>query len=227
MVLTSTRMREPLERASPTLFLLAGAGFFTLLATGLTVRYTAASIPRTAYWPLFPLAVTLSMVGLLGLAPRLAERARRAATVGAAFGIAGAAMLVVGLGALLLASPPGPYPGSLGLLGAPFFLGLLAFVPATVIYGVLGLRTGLPSSLVGALLLLVGLLQFGELVGAAVLFSSAGTAAPSGSYVLFEMVVYGLIATALVVVGTSLRPDMARAEADAMTSGPESPAEIS
>lgn len=227
MTPSSTRWRDSLERWSPTLFLLAGAVLVILLAIGQTVRFTTMSIPRTAYWPLFPLTFGLSLVGLLGLAPRMAERKRWSALVGAGFGVVGATMLFTGLGVLIVASPPGPYPGNLGVLGAPFFLGLLAFVPAAMIYGVLGLRTGIPSRRIGALLLLVGLLQFGELLGAEVVFSSAGTAAPNGSYILFEIIVFGVIATALTVVGYSLRRGVARTGIDSTVTSPDAPAEVS
>lgn len=220
MVNVSTRYAESLERRSPLLFFLAGAVLFILLVVGSVVRFTAVSIPRTAFWPLFPLAVALSLGGLVGLYPRLAERARWSAMVGGAFGTLGGIAMVTGLGALLVATPPGPYPGNLGMLGAPFFVGLLAFVLAVGIYGLSGLRTGLLSRRIGALLLVMGLIQFGELIGAEVVFSSAGTSAPSGFYLLFETIAYGVIATALVTIGYSLRhhTDLIEREDTASTS---------
>lgn len=227
MVSVSTRYAESIKRRSPLLFLLAGVVLFLLLVVGSVVRFTGVSIPRTAFWPLLPLAVALSLGGLLGLYPRLAERAWWWALFGGGFGVVGATLLIAGLGALLVVSPTGPYPGNLGLLGVPFFLGLLAFVPAVGIYGLLGLRTGTPSRSIGGLLLLVGLLQCGELIGAEVLFSSAGTSTPSGPYVLFETVVYSLIATTLVVVGYTLRRDIVQTEDDYTVSTRESQAEPS
>lgn len=227
MASSDTRWRDSVERWSPALFILAGVALWLLLAIGLAVRHTSTSAPRTAFWPLFPLAVALALLGLLGLAPRFVERARWPAIVGAGFAAVGAVLLVGGLGVLLVVSPPGPYPGSLGPLGAPFFLGLIAFVPAAVIYGVLGLQAGIPSQGVGGLLLLVGLLQFGELLGAEVLFARAGTAAPSESYVLFEIVIYAVIATAMVVVGYSLRREITRTGTDSMVSSPRSSSEAS
>lgn len=205
----SIRWRGPFGRWSPTLFLLAGAVLLTLLAIGQTVRFTAASIPRTAYWPLFPLAVAFALAGLVGCYPRLAGRARLSALLGGGVALLGGGLLFAGLGTLLLVSPPGPYPGSLGALGAPFFLGLLAFIAAMGIYGVSSLRTGFLPPRIGALMLLSGFLQAVELVGAEVVFASAGTSAPSGFYVLFETVVYGLIAAALLSIGYSLRHEAA------------------
>lgn len=221
MATLSTQCVGSLERWGPTLFLLAGAVHFLLLVVGRVVQFTAVSIPRTAYWPLFPLAVALSLGGLVGLYPRLAERARWSAIIGGGFGLVGGIALIGGLGTLFVASPPGPYPGNLGVLGAPFFLGLLAFVPAVGLYGLSGLRTGLLSRRVGALLVMVGLLQLVELFGAEVLFSSAGTAAPSDFYVLFELAVYGVIATAMVTIGYSLRHDATLTERDETVSAPE------
>lgn len=221
MATINTRYVRSLERWGPTLFLLAGAVLFLLLVVGRVVRFTAVSIPRTAYWPLLPLAVALSLGGVVGLYPRLAERARWSAIIGGGFGLVGGIALIGGLGALLVASPPGPYPGNLGVLGAPFFLGLLAFVPAVGLYGLSGLRTGLLSRRIGGLLVLVGFLQFGELIGAEVLFSSAGTAAPSDFYVLFEIAVYGVIATAMVTIGYSLRHDATLTEREDTVSDPE------
>lgn len=212
MTPNSTRWRDSLEPWSPTLFLLSGGVLVALLAIGQTVRFTAASIPQTVYWPLLPLAVALSLGGLVGLYPRLAERARWSAIVGGVFGLLGALAQIAGLGALIIAPPPGPYPGNLGILGAPFFLGLLAFVLAVGIYGISGLRTGLFSRRIGALLLAIGLLQFGELIGAEVVFSSAGTSTPSEFYLLFEKAVYGVIAAALVTIGYSLRHEAALTE---------------
>lgn len=221
MVNVSTGYGESLKRLSPLLFFLAGVVLFLLLGVGSVVRFTAVSIPRTAFWPLLPLAVALSLGGLVGLYPRLAERARYSAIVGGVFGLLGGIALAIGLGALLVTAPPGPYPGDLGVLGAPFFLGLLAFVLAAGIYGISGLRTGLLSRRIGALLLVIGLLQFGELIGAEVVFSSAGTSAPSGFYILFETAVYGVIATAFVTVGYSLRYEAALTEREDTTSASE------
>lgn len=227
MVGVSARYAESLERRSPLLFFLAGVVLLLLLMVGSVVRFTVASIPRTTFWPLFPLAIALSLGGLVGLCPRLAERARWSAIVGGGFGTLGGIALITGLGALLVTAPPGPYPGNLGVVGAPFFLGLLAFVPAVGICGISGLRTGLLSRKVGALLLVIGLLQFGELVGAEVVFSSAGTSAPSGFYVLFETFVYGLIATAFVTIGYSLRNEAALAEREDKARASEFQAEAS
>ncbi len=227
MATLSTEWAESLERRSPTLFLVAGAVLFLLLVIGQVVRFTAVSIPRTAYWPLFPLAVALSLCGLVGLYPRLAERARWSAIIGGGFGLVGGIALIGGLGVLLVASPPGPYPSNLGVLGAPFFLGLFAFVTAVGICGIASLRTGALPRRIGGLLLLVGLLQFGELIGAEVVFSSAGTSAPSGFYVLFEIAIYGVIATAMVTIGHSLQHDPGLTEREDAVSDPELQVEAS
>lgn len=212
MTAMAERFSRTVERLSPTLFRLAGSLLLLLLVVGAAVRFSAVAIPRTAFWPLFPLAIALALGGLVGLYPRVARSARWSARVGGGLGALGVVLLLGGLSVLLMVSPPGPYPGSLGVLGAPFFLGLLVSVPATGLYGLSGLRTGSLSRRIGALLLLVALLQLGELVGAQLLFASAGTATPSLVFLVFEIVVYGAIATALVAVGSSLRGDVAATE---------------
>lgn len=217
MAAIRTHCVESFDRWSSALFVLSGAVLFLLLVVGRIVRYTSTSIPRTAFWPLLPLAVALAMGGLVGLYPRLAEGARWPAVIGGGVGIFGGIALVGGLGALLVAAPPGPYPGNLGVLGVPFALGLLAFVFVVGLYGLSSLRTGILSRRVGAQLLFVGLLQFGELIGAVALFPSAGTSAPSDLYVLFEIAVYGIIATAMVSIGYSLRRESAPTKSDTVS----------
>lgn len=208
-----TQIAESLERRSSTLFLLAGMALFLLLVVGWVVRFTGASISRTAYWPLFPFAIGLALLGLAGLYPRLVARAPTAARVGLGLAIFGAIAQLGGTVVLVVTAPPGPYPGNLGVLGAPFFLGLLAFVPAVGMYGASSLWTGTAPRRVGTLLLVISFVQFAELLGVLFVFPGAGgVTQPSRSYLLFENIAYGVIVIAMVTVGYSLRTSAPPAE---------------
>lgn len=202
---SSTRRWDSLEPWSPTLFLVAGPLVLVVLTVELIRWLTGVTIPEVAYWPLFPLGMGLSLVGLIGLYPSLVGRARRLALTGLALGLLGVVALLGGTAVLVVTAPPGPYPGNLGVPGIAFLLGLLVFVPAFGLYGVAALRTGTPSRRIGALLLVVSLVQFVELLGALFVFPSAdGAIAYSASYLLFETVTYGTIVTAMITVGYTL-----------------------
>lgn len=208
------------------MFLVAGPIVLVVLTVELVRWLTGVAIPEVVYWPLFPLGLGLSLVGLVGLYPRLVGAARRSALAGLVLGLFGVVALLGGTAVLVVTAPAGPYPENLGALGVAFLLGLLAFVPAFGVYGIAGLRTGTPSRQIGALLLVISLVQFVELLGALFVFPSAGgVTAPSVSFVVFEVVTYGVIVTALMSVGYALRRGAAPTELEDAVSAADSWAE--
>lgn len=207
------------ERRTAALFHLAGASLLIVLTVTTFEQATGTAIPDIAYWPLFPFGVAIALAGLVGLYPRLAERAPSAAKIGTGLAIAGVVVLLGGLAVLLATAPSGSYPASLGPIGAPFLLGLFVFVLAFGAYGIGGLRTPPASRGADTLLLGVALVQLLELAGALVVFPAAGARASGqpGWYLVFEVVTYGVIIAALFGIGYALQRGATAPEADERT----------
>lgn len=208
MALVSAKRLKPLERWSPTLFLLGGP--LVLIATVVQGIhwFASVSIPDIAYWPLLPLGFALSLAGLVGLYPRLIEHARWSAAAGLGLGILCLVLLLVGLVVLAATRPAGPYPGNLGPSGPLFFLGSLLGILPIAVYGVAGFITAIPSRTTWGLLVALALIQFVEFLFVLVVFPSHGVSASSYLYRLYLIFGYGISMTvSMVAIGFSLRGD--------------------
>lgn len=196
---------KPLERLSPTLFL-AAAPMVLIAVTLAGLRgFTSFSVPYIVFWPFLPLGFAVSLVGLAGLHPRLVDNAPSSAKIGTGFAVFGAGLLLAGSVGLLLLTPSGPYPENLGSLGPLFFFGFIAVIPAFATYGIASLRTATPSQQFGGLLLGVGLLQFVNMFGPAIVRPILDVGHHGG--LVFQMVVYGLATAIFLALGYGLRTE--------------------
>lgn len=198
---------ESLERLTPTLFLAAGPLVLIAVSLAGLRGFTSYSVPYIVFWPFLPLGFAVSLVGLVGLHPRLVDSAPRSAKLGTGFAVVGTVLLLAGVTGLLVTTPAGPYPENLGALGPPFFFGFIAVVPAFAASGIASFRTGTPSTRIGGLLLAIGLLQFVEMFGAVIVSPLVDVGHHGGLW--FQIVVYGLATVIFLALGNSLRTEAA------------------
>jgi len=146
-----------LERWSPIGFMVGGGGFLGSVALLLVDAMTAVTVSELALSAVvIPSLFALSVFGLPGFYPYVADASPRLALVGGIAGVvAGAVMTFQTVAKTALHvmgiigfTEDGPLVGLFFLLLAAFFLSVL-------FYGIASTRTGEPSRLVGILLLLI------------------------------------------------------------------------
>lgn len=210
MPVVHTRVEERLERWSGTAFLLAGGLFFVSpMAKGLVILTdTSPQVWLVALLVFSGLSV--SLVGLLGFYPRLADQTPRLSLAGAvATVIAGAVTLVVFawmMGIHLL--PEFTQVSGLATPPVSVFLALiLSLGTAFTLFGIASLWSGVPSRSAGRFLLALASPWILLLVGHSV-FSSLP--------VWLSIALYGLIPMVMLLLGHHLRTV-------ALSTGPETP----
>lgn len=148
---------ERLEQWSPGGFAIGGIGFLIALALLVVDTVATVTVPELALSVVVvPSVFILSLVGLPGFYPYVADESPRLALGGVvAATVAGASIALTTVGKIAL--------DLLGVIGfteegpllAGFFLWLIAFFLSMLFYGVASVRTGEPSRAVGLLLLVI------------------------------------------------------------------------
>lgn len=114
----------------------------------------------------------VAFVGLLALYPRLSEHRPKLAKVGAmcaALGAVSFTVALVALGGLLGLNAVAGMDLPVEVVGLLFVPGYLGGILGFVLYGALGVRTGIPSATVGGLFLALLVLPIAQVIGFAVL----------------------------------------------------------
>lgn len=146
-----------LERWSPIGFIIGGGGFLCSVVLLLVDAMTAVTVPELALSAVvIPSLFALSVFGLPGFYPYVADASPRLALAGGIAGVvAGAVMLfqTVAKTALHVLGVVG-FTEDGPLIGL-FFVLLFVFFLSVLFYGIASLWTGEPSRLIGALLLLI------------------------------------------------------------------------
>lgn len=187
---------ESLERTSPTYFLIAG-GFFLInaiiIVAGITTGSERMSMLLGETFNAAGWAVAL--VGLLGLYPRVTERNRWLARIGAVCATIGVVVFTV-LSLLSLAFYVRMLEGSIQTLVPLILPGvILGGVLAFLLFGIAALRTDVYPRVIGVLLLLPALIV--------ILNISSGAVGLDSQYFLLGIVSGLLIVTS--VIGLRLR----------------------
>lgn len=199
---TGTTRWESAERWSATAFLAAGALLLGFAVNRGVDAFTAMSASPAVELTSGLLGLLASVAGLLGLYPRLHDRAPRLSLGG----VASLVLAVVGIlgvvGWLALAGPPeaeGDVPGALTLV---FVASVLLIALGFVLFAAASLRTGVPSPTVGRLLL----------VPVVVWVWHYSVLAVYGSSSLFSFTDYTVISVAFLAVGYLLRSEAVSAD---------------
>lgn len=209
---------QSVKQLRSTLFLVAGP----LVIVAMRREWVApiSGLPEPVFWSLLPLGFALALLGLVGFYAELTGESPRLARIGRAFGLIGAAALLLGLAVLAGLRPPGPYPANLGPIGLLFLLGFQAFIVSAVAFGTAAWRTGTPSRRVGALLLGLAVVQFAEQLFALVLVPVLGLS--QETIFLYQFGLYGApMVAGLLATGYLLRGE---SEVRTTTGMPDQPA---
>lgn len=193
------RVGSALERRSAEAFLLAGV---LLLASPAHVGlelFINVPLPSWMVASVILPGLIATLVGLVGLYPRIADRAPRMASVGGLFtGLAGTTLVVL-LGWILGGSVLTAASGI--AIGSPpdvaFLVLAVTMTLAFVSFGTASLRVAVPSRPVGALLLSFALPWIGSLAATAVY----GSAFPRW----LTLAIYGPIPVVMLATGYGLR----------------------
>lgn len=187
-----------LERWSHIGFTIGGVGFLVALALLVVDATMAVTVPEMVISvAIVPSLFALTVFGLPGFYPYVADASPRLALAGAVAGfVAGGVMLFMTVTKIAL--------HVLGIIGFTedgplvglFFLILFAFFLSVLFYGIASARTGEPSRLVGILLLVIivepGVALLNDVVGLEL-----------GIVVLY--VALGVAGAALILIGYGLR----------------------
>lgn len=187
-----------LEQWSPIGFIIGGGGFLVALALLVADGMTAVTVPEIVISVVVvPSLFALTVLGLPGFYPYVADASPRLALAGAVAGfVAGGVLLFMTVTKTAL--------HVLGIIGFTedgplvglFFLILFAFFLSVLFYGIASVRSGEPSRLVGILLLVIIVEP-----GAALLNDVIGL--DFGIAVLY--VTLGVAGVALILIGYGLR----------------------
>ena len=175
MVTNDTKLWETLERRRSTAFLIAGLMF----AVDAAIIAAVIGPLGEQYIPLVQAFIaagwTAGFVGLLGVFPRLADRSRRLAQVGAVF--VGIGLLVfVSMGIVSLAYFSNTLSGDLDTLVTILFPGIIiGSVLGFVTFGAATLRTGVHARSVGVLFVVMGLIPVVNIIRFAILGIESNT----------------------------------------------------
>lgn len=198
---------KPLERWSANTFLVAGVLLFGYAVSKGIYTFTDVT-PIGAFDVAYGgFGLLVAMVGVLGLYPRLSDRAPRLSLVGVVFTVIGAVATSSVLGWLASATltragyPAIPEEQPAWILAA-FFIVFPTLSLGFLLMGIASLRTDVLSQTVSRLLLVPGLAWMGLIVANVVL--------PSGQYL--GLLAYVPASLALLAIGYFLRTDSVRTD---------------
>lgn len=189
MVARNQRRWRTLERLSPTLFLLGGAGVITHAAIQALEAFTEVNPPADVFVTAGHL---LALAGLLGLYPALRGRTPRLATAGLAATGLGVAGWIVMTAAQLL-SVAGAVGSLTALFPGAFFVGVIAVtILAYTLVGAAALHADAGATLDGLLVLAPAALLLALLGKSVVAGVGAADGAVIGGGLAFSMLALGV-----------------------------------
>lgn len=162
---------ESLEKWRAHLFLVSVGGFIL----GASIKIIKATTEVTPHDYLLNLSgqggFVVAFVGLLALFPLLSEQRPKLAKAGAvcaALGAVSFTVALVALGGLLGLNAITGMDLPVEVVGILFIPGYLGGILGFILYGVVGVRTGVPSTAVGGLFLALVILPIAQVIGFAV-----------------------------------------------------------